>query len=418
MASLKDNNELKSESALEKECSKDLEENEPSNGEKCKSSVVTANICGTNHTINICSPVGLSSTYKPVIGAGRSILKPSALFTDANVSTPSVTFGNHASKGVKLKPSVLANPFANSSSQIPSNEVKSNSAPSETITSSQTTESQNEETNNSTQPTPLFVPLTNSTSNSSTNHVSASSPSTLVTPSTTFSTSDTLPSTSTNPLSSAFVFGQNLHERVSIEKDDVKETVSPDGSTFSDMLFSAAIQQDKEKASVSHELSNGSSKTLSASAKEYEEARSVKRKYEEVAVVTGEEDEQNILQINCKLFAFDNTLSNWTERGRGTLRVNDKDTPEGRSSRLVMRLLGNLRVVLNTKVWSDMNVELVSQKSVRLTAIDSDGQVRIYLVTAQPKDADQLHNVLTNRIQKKKLKLSSSEENASDVKSS
>lgn len=28
-----------------------------------------------------------------------------------------------------------------------------------------------------------------------------------------------------------------------------------------------------------------------------------------------------------------------------------------------------------------MNVELVSQKSVRLTAIDSDGQVRIYLVT-------------------------------------
>lgn len=57
-----------------------------------------------------------------------------------------------------------------------------------------------------------------------------------------------------------------------------------------------------------------------------------------------------MLQINCKLFAFDNTLSNWTERGRGTLRVNDKDTPEGRSSRLVMRLLGNLRVVLNTKV--------------------------------------------------------------------
>ena len=33
------------------------------------------------------------------------------------------------------------------------------------------------------------------------------------------------------------------------------------------------------------------------------------------------------------------------------------------------------------QIWSDMNVELVSQKSVRLTAIDSDGQVRIYLVT-------------------------------------
>ncbi len=30
-----------------------------------------------------------------------------------------------------------------------------------------------------------------------------------------------------------------------------------------------------------------------------------------------------------------------------------------------------------------MNVELVSKKSVRLTAIDSDGQVRIYLVTVR-----------------------------------
>lgn len=43
-------------------------------------------------------------------------------------------------------------------------------------------------------------------------------------------------------------------------------------------------------------------------------------------------------------------LSSWAERGRGILRVNDKETPEGRSSRLVMRLLGNFRVVLNTKV--------------------------------------------------------------------
>lgn len=47
----------------------------------------------------------------------------------------------------------------------------------------------------------------------------------------------------------------------------------------------------------SHVFSNGNAKTLSVSAKEYEEARSVKRKYEEVAIVTGEEDEQNVLQV-------------------------------------------------------------------------------------------------------------------------
>ena len=56
------------------------------------------------------------------------------------------------------------------------------------------------------------------------------------------------------------------------------------------------------------------------------------------------------LQINCKLYAFDNTMSSWSERGRGTLRVNDGESSDGRSSRLIMRLLGNLRVVLNTKV--------------------------------------------------------------------
>jgi hypothetical protein len=40
------------------------------------------------------------------------------------------------------------------------------------------------------------------------------------------------------------------------------------------------------------------SKSLSEAAREYEEARAVKRKYEEVTIVTGEEDEANVLQVN------------------------------------------------------------------------------------------------------------------------
>jgi Ran-binding protein 3 len=36
---------------------------------------------------------------------------------------------------------------------------------------------------------------------------------------------------------------------------------------------------------------------LSEAAREYEEARAVKRKYEEVTVITGEEDEANVLQV-------------------------------------------------------------------------------------------------------------------------
>lgn len=97
-------------------------------------------------------------------------------------------------------------------------------------------------------------------------------------------------------------------------------------------------------------------KSLTESAREYEESRANKRKYEEVAIVTGEEDEKNVMQINCKLFAFDKATGNWQERGRGTLRLNDKEVTTTDSaatytqSRLVIRTAGSLRVVLNTKV--------------------------------------------------------------------
>lgn len=84
-------------------------------------------------------------------------------------------------------------------------------------------------------------------------------------------------------------------------------------------------------------------------AKEYEESRATKRKYEEVDCMTGEENDVNVFQLNtCKLYMFNNAKSNWTEKGRGQLRVNDMDG--GQSSRVVMRNNGNLKVILNTKV--------------------------------------------------------------------
>jgi Ran-binding protein 3 len=50
----------------------------------------------------------------------------------------------------------------------------------------------------------------------------------------------------------------------------------------------------------------------------------VKRKFEEVKVKTGEEEETNVLQISCKLHTFDKAKGSWAERGRGQLRLNDK----------------------------------------------------------------------------------------------
>ncbi|XP_068081529.1 ran-binding protein 3 [Anabrus simplex] len=205
-----------------------------------------------------------------------------------------------------------------------------------------------------------------------------------------------------------FVFGQNLHERVesvTVENNESSSSNSTEtigtsncfGSNVttngtSEMLFTSVICKDQNN----EESSERPSKSLSEAAREYEEARAVKRKFEEVAVVTGEEGEVNILQINCKLFAYDK--GNWLERGRGTLRVNDFDGPEGMQSRVVIRATGSLRVVLNTLIWPGMVAERPSSKSVRLTAMDNTGQIKVFLVMAGPKEADQLHQVLQNRV--------------------
>lgn len=86
-------------------------------------------------------------------------------------------------------------------------------------------------------------------------------------------------------------------------------------------------------------------------AKEYEESRATKRKYEEVDCMTGEENDVNVFQLNlCKLYMYDKIKSNWVEKGRGQLRVNDIDTGDYDASRVVMRNNGNLKVILNTKV--------------------------------------------------------------------
>lgn len=45
-----------------------------------------------------------------------------------------------------------------------------------------------------------------------------------------------------------------------------------------------------------------------------------------------------------------------------------------------------------------MVAERSSQKSIRLTAIDSSGQIKVYLVMARPSDIDTLYSGLQRRI--------------------
>lgn len=90
---------------------------------------------------------------------------------------------------------------------------------------------------------------------------------------------------------------------------------------------------------------------LTEATRAYEQSRAQKRKYEEVETFTGEEDETNVLDVNSRLFAY--VASNYEQRGPGSLRLNDSNN-QSKSSRVVFRTSGNLRVLLNTKVNTSM----------------------------------------------------------------
>ena len=114
--------------------------------------------------------------------------------------------------------------------------------------------------------------------------------------------------------------------------------------------------------------------------------------------------------MNCKLFTYDKGTLSWVEKGRGLLRLNDKELEDGSiqsrlgnfllvvllpqyllvlgsitvtclSTYIVARTQGSLRVVLNTKVWAGMSVDRPSPKSVRLTAMDGGDTMRVFLVS-------------------------------------
>jgi len=192
---------------------------------------------------------------------------------------------------------------------------------------------------------------------------------------------------------SGFVFGQNIGERVTgttAAAADGADTTA--NNQDSNLLFSsrlASAEGGMEKKEV-----DGQS-LLEATRKYEEKCKVTKRKYEEVETKTGEEDERNVAELNCKVFAF--VAKNYEERGRGTLRLNDsKANPN--ESRVVFRTSGNFRVLINTKVWPGMAVELASAKSLRMTVIDSEGQIKVFLIMARPDDVSQLHKMLTERV--------------------
>ncbi|NWY56466.1 RNB3L protein, partial [Chionis minor] len=122
---------------------------------------------------------------------------------------------------------------------------------------------------------------------------------------------------------------------------------------------------------------------------------------DKVEVITGEEAEQNVLQINCKLFVFNKLSLTWTERGRGSLRLNDTSSTKCGmlQSRLIMRNQGSLRLILNTRLWDQMVIQRANRKSLCFTATDQeDHSVQVFLIQASSKDTGYLYAAIHHRL--------------------
>ncbi|NXN89739.1 RANB3 protein, partial [Bombycilla garrulus] len=198
-------------------------------------------------------------------------------------------------------------------------------------------------------------------------------------------------SNSADASNNKFVFGQNMSERV------LSPPKSNEGSTESNKE-NAATESGSESSS---QETTPEKESLAESAAAYTKATARKCLLAKVEVITGEEAESNVLQIQCKLFVFDKSSQSWVERGRGLLRLNDMaSTDDGTlQSRLVMRTQGSLRLILNTKLWAQMQIDKASEKSIRITAMDTEDQgVKVFLISASSKDTGQLYAALHHRI--------------------
>ncbi|KAJ9698720.1 hypothetical protein PVL29_007669 [Vitis rotundifolia] len=78
-------------------------------------------------------------------------------------------------------------------------------------------------------------------------------------------------------------------------------------------------------------------------------------KLEEVAVTTGEEDEDAILDLKAKLYRFDKEGNQWKERGAGNVKL--LKHKESGKVRLVMRQSKTLKICANHLVLPTMSVQ-------------------------------------------------------------
>ncbi|NXD73740.1 RNB3L protein, partial [Eolophus roseicapillus] len=188
-----------------------------------------------------------------------------------------------------------------------------------------------------------------------------------------------------NIRNSDFVFGENMVERVLVRSSQAIPCASFPGFPFFFPTETSLLKNATLTESAAACISKPVEKIL----------------LDKVEVITGEEAEYNVLQINCKLFKFNKLSLTWIERGRGSLRLNDTSSNKYGmlQSRLIMRNQGSLKLILNTRLWEQMVIKRVNRKSLCFTATaQEDHSVQVFLIQASSKDTEYLYAAIHHRL--------------------
>ncbi|XP_072814877.1 ran-binding protein 3-like isoform X4 [Vicugna pacos] len=198
--------------------------------------------------------------------------------------------------------------------------------------------------------------------------------------------------------SSDFVFGENMVERV-LGSQKLTQPQLENDSYIKEKLFKFTLKFPINSPNSRTDANENI--TLIESAAAFSSKPSPKCLLEKIDVVTGEEAEHNVLKINCKLFIFNKTAQSWIERGRGALRLNDATSSDCGTfqSRLIMRNQGSLRLILNSKLWAQMEIQRANHKNLRITATDlEDYNIKVFLIQASVKDTGCLYAAIHHRL--------------------
>jgi len=102
-------------------------------------------------------------------------------------------------------------------------------------------------------------------------------------------------------------------------------------------------------------------------------------------VLTGEEDENHIfIAVKSKLYILQKEENSWTYRGTGSLKLNVQKEDKTKV-RLIMRIDGALRLILNVSVWPQMPCKMVGPASLCITSKGEEG-IATYLIKTQRKE--------------------------------